>query len=84
MDEKSFYAAITDMLLKDRDYLPPAGPDTDLWHDGYLDSLGLLSLLVRLEEEHDVFVPATGEVKFDTMRSIWAGVRIQPSTELRS
>lgn len=75
MTESDFYTLMTQLLQEDnRDHLPPPGPDTDLWREGYLNSLGLLSLLVRLEEDHGLFVPADGTVQFSTVRSLWQGI----------
>lgn len=74
MTESDFCALTAQIIGEGREGMSLPGPDTDLWHAGYLDSLRLLELLVRLEESHDIYVPADGSVEFRTIRSLWRGV----------
>ena len=75
MNEHAFYRLLTQLVMAECEGgLAPPTPDTDLWNGGYLDSLGLLSVLVALEEAAGIEVPASNSISFRTMREMWDGI----------
>jgi acyl carrier protein len=74
-DRERFYASVTELLreLKPERDVPDPGPDTHLWVEGYLDSLGMLELIYFLEEQLGREIELAGDFlpSFFTLRSIY-------------
>lgn len=68
--EDSLLAFIRKEFLYDRPDAP-LDPDASLIESGVVDSLGILSLVAFLEDQHRVVVPAS-EVVFENFESIRA------------
>jgi acyl carrier protein len=74
-DREEFYASVTALLrdLKPERDVPDPAPDTHLWAEGYLDSLGMLELIYFLEERLGGEIELSGDFlpTFFTLRSIY-------------
>lgn len=75
MPREKFYSDLTSLLhdLKpDRD-LSGLTPETHLWADGYLDSLGMLEVIYFLEERLGCEIDLVGDFlpNFFTLESIY-------------
>lgn len=74
-DQEEFYASVTALLrdLKPERDVPDPEPDTHLWAEGYLDSLGMLELIYLLEERLGREIELAGDFlpTFFTLRGIY-------------
>lgn len=74
-DRDEFYASVTALLrdLKPEREAPDPEPDTHLWAEGYLDSLGMLELIYFLEERLGREIELAGDFlpTFFTLRTIY-------------
>ena len=72
---EEFYASVTVLLrdLKPERDVPDPGPETHLWAEGYLDSLGMLELIYFLEEQLGGEIELAGDFlpTFFTLKSIY-------------
>ncbi|MEH0822388.1 MULTISPECIES: acyl carrier protein [unclassified Micromonospora] len=73
--QERFYADLTALLreLKPGEVMPDPDPDTHLWANGYLDSVGLLEVIYFLEDRMGREIELIGDFlpHFFTLESIW-------------
>jgi acyl carrier protein len=72
---EEFYAELTSLLheLRPGRSLPDPQPETHLWADGYVDSLGMLEIIYFLEDRLGCEIDLTGDFlpNFFTLKSIY-------------